>query len=91
MKAKEEQNALREEVEALNRKLHELTEEELEKVTGGHVNSPGETCQGCNTAILVYGGYDESNGLHYSYCPNPNCKCNLGHYIYNPGRLYYLD
>ena len=35
MKTKEELNALKEEVETLNRKLHELTEEELEQVTGG--------------------------------------------------------
>ncbi len=35
MKSKEELNALKEEVEALNRKLHELTEEELAQVTGG--------------------------------------------------------
>ena len=35
MKTKEELNALKEEVEALNRKLHELTEEELEQVSGG--------------------------------------------------------
>ena len=35
MKTKEELNALKEEVEALNKKLHELTEEELEQVTGG--------------------------------------------------------
>ena len=35
MKTKEELNALKEEVEALNKKLCELTEEELEQVTGG--------------------------------------------------------
>ena len=35
MKTVEELNALKEEVEALNEKLHELTEEELEQVTGG--------------------------------------------------------
>ena len=35
MKTKEELNALKEEVETVNRKRHELTEEELEKVTGG--------------------------------------------------------
>ena len=35
MKTKEELNALKEEVEALNKKLAELTEEELEQVTGG--------------------------------------------------------
>ena len=35
MKTKEELNALKEEVETLNKKLHELSEEELEHVTGG--------------------------------------------------------
>ena len=35
MKTKEELNALKEEVEALNKKLAELTKEELEQVTGG--------------------------------------------------------
>ena len=35
MKTKEELNALKEEVEALNKMLHELTEEELEQVSGG--------------------------------------------------------
>ena len=35
MKTKEELSALKEEVEALNKKLHELTEEELAQVKGG--------------------------------------------------------
>ena len=35
MKSKEELNALKEEVEALNKKLAELTEEELVQVSGG--------------------------------------------------------
>ena len=35
MKTKEELNALKEEVEALNKKLAELSEEELVQVTGG--------------------------------------------------------
>ena len=34
-KSKEELNALKEEVEAVNEKLQELTPEELEQVTGG--------------------------------------------------------
>ena len=37
MKTKEELNALKEEVEAVSKKLHELTEEELAQVTGGWV------------------------------------------------------
>ena len=35
MKTKEELNKIKEEVETVNKKLHELTEEELEQVTGG--------------------------------------------------------
>ena len=37
MKTKEELNALKEEVEALSRKLHDLSEEELAQVSGGVV------------------------------------------------------
>ena len=40
MKSKEELNKLKEEVEAVNEKLHDLTEEELEQVTGGRVGGP---------------------------------------------------
>ena len=36
MKTKEELNALKEEVETLNKKLAELTEEELAQVSGGN-------------------------------------------------------
>ena len=35
MKTQEELNEIKEEVETLNKKLHELTEEELAQVTGG--------------------------------------------------------
>ena len=89
MKTKEELNALKEEVETVSKKLHELTEEELEQVSGGHVNSPGKACQGCGTA-LVYGGYDDTVGLHYCYCPNPSCRVNDGPYVHTPHRLYYM-
>ena len=37
MKTKEELNALKEEVETLNKKLSELTEDELTQVMGGWV------------------------------------------------------
>ena len=40
MKTGEELNALKEEVENLNKKLHELSEEELRQVTGGYGNIP---------------------------------------------------
>ena len=39
MKTKEELNALKEEVETLNKKLAELTEEELAQVAGGQYYS----------------------------------------------------
>ena len=39
MKTKEELNALKEEIENLNKKLRELTEEELAEVCGGAENS----------------------------------------------------
>ena len=37
MKTEEELNALKEEVETLNKKLAELTDEELEQVSGGGI------------------------------------------------------
>ena len=37
MKTKEELNALKEEVEAVNEKLAELTEEEIAQVSGGNI------------------------------------------------------
>ena len=45
MKTKEELNALKNEVEALNAKLGELTEEEMEQVTGGETWWPVEQKQ----------------------------------------------
>ena len=52
MKSKEELNALKEEVETLNKKLAELTEEELNQVTGG-VNPPDWLC--------TYGQWDPAS------------------------------
>ena len=40
MKTKEELNALKEEVEALNKKLAELSDEELQQVAGGLILVP---------------------------------------------------
>ncbi len=71
-------------------KAFELNCEQLAQVTGGHVNSPGRTCQLCKEAVLVYGGYDETNGLYYSFCPNPSCRSNNGPYVDSPHRFYYM-
>ena len=50
MKTKEELNKLKEEVEAVNEKLQELTEEELEQVNGG---AKGALQVGVSTLIGV--------------------------------------
>ena len=54
MKTKEELNALKEEVETLNKKLHELTDEELAQVSSGG-------------SIICYGCEYNSNGACRSY------------------------
>ena len=51
MKTKEELNALKNEVKALNKKLAELNEEELAQVTGGSVD---DVYQRYNEDILNY-------------------------------------
>ena len=40
MKTKEELNALKEEIETVNEKLHELTDEKLAQVSGGDYVRP---------------------------------------------------
>ena len=55
MKTKEELNALKEEVEILNKKLHELTEDELEQVTGGQTGINSQI-----SAICI--GISDKNG-----------------------------
>lgn len=70
MKTKEELNALKAEVEVLNKKLAELTEEELKQVTGGvSPNSHGAyimtSCIKCGNCVssckdhcIVFDGTD---------------------------------
>ena len=65
MKTKEELNALKEEVETLNKKLAELTEDELILATGGTYADPtyGGVC-GVNNGIIdnAYISPDPTNG-----------------------------
>ncbi len=60
MKTKEELNALKEEVETVSRKLHELTDEELTQVNGGgyayYKVKPGDTL----AVIAQYLGVSQS-------------------------------
>ena len=45
MKTKEELNALKEEVETVSKKLHELTDEELAQVSGGSTSGIAKISQ----------------------------------------------
>ena len=59
MKTKKELNEIKEEVEKLDKKLHELTEEELEQVTGGvgggsYINSNLVLTKGPGVGNLVF-------------------------------------
>ena len=64
MKTKEELNALKEEVETLNKKLAELNEEELAQVNGGSEDKP---CY--NNPCGFYVNCDKCS--LYSSCCNP--------------------
>ena len=56
MKTKEELNALKEEVEALNKKLADLTDEELTQISSGYPVNPCLSCHApmdyCKTCFL---------------------------------------
>ena len=55
MKTKEELNAIKEEVEALNKKLAELTEEEITQVYSGAENNSFNVCPKCGKTIMCGG------------------------------------
>ena len=90
MKTKEELNALKKEVEALNKKLAELTDEELVQVSGGVFDAAGEVlrdlskrpllemeelyCPNCKT-VLEHGQYLSQSGTLSRYCDV--CKCGV--------------
>ena len=67
MKTKEELNALKEEVETLNKKLAELTDEELAQVSGGGI-SEAMNCEYLNedkTFCTLPYGYMETERCLY--------------------------
>ena len=62
-KSKEELNALKEEVETLNKKLTELSEDELKQVTGGyHVPIHIEVIRSKERDIALIGNYANGSG-----------------------------
>ena len=69
MKTKEELNALKEEVETVGKKLTELTEEELEQVTGGETEGMRDYgvlvghCPNCRFELRAI--YDHATSLYW--------------------------
>ena len=61
MKTPEELNAIKKEVETLNKKFAELTDEELEQVSGGVYQGPGtfvcsnSSCELSKKPLVTYG------------------------------------
>ena len=69
MKTKEELNALKEEVEALNKKLAELTDEELAQVCGGDgVTVPGWLRLDGNLCFEDCCGRLDKDTCGYTFC-----------------------
>ena len=75
MKTQEELNALKEEVEALNKKLTELTNEELKQVSGGRIPPTwipvDESCPEFNSGTtcpwsIMKGKYDNCGGCKHN-------------------------
>ena len=80
MKAKKELNALKEEVETVNRKLHELTDEELEQVSGGRLLTLYDArCKNCGYAVngASFNQFTEESAYNkkgqYDKAGCPNC------------------
>ena len=64
MKSKEELTALKEEVEILNKKLHELTDEELAQVSGGgFLNYEYYCCVPGDTLQIVAAKFNTNSGF----------------------------
>ena len=83
MKTKEELNAQKEEVETLNKKLHELTDEELAQVTGGvglpSLQTGGVTVNdgNCGQEVEIYEGKCK---FHPEGVSIPNCNTTCPYY-----------
>ena len=79
MKTKEELNALKEEVETVRRKLHELTDEELAQASGGAYPGP------CFVYVIKKG--DSLPVIAQRYGTTVKILCELNN-IKNPNLIY---
>ena len=62
MKSKEELNAIKTEVEMLNKKLTELTDDELEQVSGGNTGTNYYECHHPGSYVNWHTGSTSGNG-----------------------------
>ena len=74
MKNNEELNAIKEEVETVNRKLHELKDEDLEQISGGSGDKGKRApingkCPFCGAHIMPAGS-DPRGEVRFWNCPN---------------------
>ena len=82
MKTKEELNALKNEVEELNKKLAELTEDELKSVTGGaSILPPGPT--GPSNPLPRRAGDGDCDQSRPVTCPFCKHEFLANHHTYN--------
>ena len=82
MKSKEELNIIKEEVESLNKKLDELSEEELEQVNGGDEAPPiievwvsFMKCNKCQQRKAWRGRYDNGKKYNCPFCDRIDFEC----------------
>ena len=74
MKTPEELNALKAEVETVSKKLHELTDDELEQVAGGIILSATFKCPICGaTKVKTV----NSDSLGYEYPRGGDVWCDI--------------
>ena len=79
MKTKEELNALKEEIESMNKILADLTEEELKQIFGGEMSESGYTVLACDRCgyEITWPGTGYRHWVHYGV----NCeKCDSKSY-----------
>lgn len=83
MKTKEELNAIKKEVEAMNKKLHDLNDKELEQVTGGLHRKRiryQEYCPNCEyifcNKTIIEGEVEEEEIINpdFNYISCPQCQ-----------------
>ena len=81
MKTKEELTALKEEVEALNKKLAELTEDELKEVTGGFI-PPLPPSADIPVRMISYGGSNYNISFLIRECDKVNALQRLSDVLF---------